>query len=202
MKVLVVAYSLFTHFLLQIISKCLHSILIKGKKSLIKTMVLCFCIQVMVPGNENNLLLQSLLPNTEYKVTVTPIYNDEEGVSVSAPGKTCEWSFVAGGSVLFPYNAPLKAKQYFRGKKRKQFEDRASLFAFSLHTSSKKLAKCSRLYDLVYKNESIIINKQLHVTASFTLQVLLIFQNVSYLSSLLPLLQTASSQSKFNSHRN
>lgn len=43
---------------------------------------------VMVPGNENNLLLQSLLPNTEYKVTVTPIYNDEEGVSVSAPGKT------------------------------------------------------------------------------------------------------------------
>ncbi|VCX40800.1 unnamed protein product, partial [Gulo gulo] len=43
---------------------------------------------VMVPGSQNNLLLKSLLPNTEYKVTVTPIYDDGEGVSVSAPGKT------------------------------------------------------------------------------------------------------------------
>ncbi|KAF3822727.1 hypothetical protein GH733_008101 [Mirounga leonina] len=43
---------------------------------------------VMVPGSQNNLLLKPLLPNTEYKVTVTPIYDDGEGVSVSAPGKT------------------------------------------------------------------------------------------------------------------
>ncbi|XP_037659156.1 collagen alpha-1(XIV) chain isoform X1 [Choloepus didactylus] len=43
---------------------------------------------VMVPGSQNNLLLKSLLPDTEYKVTVTPIYTDGEGVSVSAPGKT------------------------------------------------------------------------------------------------------------------
>lgn len=43
---------------------------------------------VMVPGRQNSLLLKSLLPDTEYKVTVTPIYSDGEGVSVSAPGKT------------------------------------------------------------------------------------------------------------------
>ncbi|NXL93031.1 COEA1 protein, partial [Alectura lathami] len=43
---------------------------------------------VMVPGRQNTLLLQPLLSDTEYKVTITPIYSDGEGVSVSAPGKT------------------------------------------------------------------------------------------------------------------
>ncbi|KAM8785024.1 collagen alpha-1(XIV) chain isoform 1-T1 [Rhynchonycteris naso] len=43
---------------------------------------------IMVPGSQNNLLLKPLLSDTEYKVTVTPIYDDGEGVSVSAPGKT------------------------------------------------------------------------------------------------------------------
>ncbi|RLW13007.1 hypothetical protein DV515_00000503 [Chloebia gouldiae] len=43
---------------------------------------------VMVPGRQNTLLLHPLLSDTEYKVTVTPIYSDGEGVSVSAPGKT------------------------------------------------------------------------------------------------------------------
>uniref|UniRef100_A0A8C0IMS5 Collagen alpha-1(XIV) chain n=1 Tax=Chelonoidis abingdonii TaxID=106734 RepID=A0A8C0IMS5_CHEAB len=43
---------------------------------------------VMVLGRQNNLLLQPLLSDTVYKVTVTPIYSDGEGVSVSAPGKT------------------------------------------------------------------------------------------------------------------
>lgn len=45
---------------------------------------------VMVPGVQNSLLLKNLLPDTEYKVTVTPIYTVGEGVSVSAPGKTCK----------------------------------------------------------------------------------------------------------------
>lgn len=52
--------------------------------------ILYFSVQVMVPGRQNSLLLKSLLPDTEYKVTVTPIYFDGEGVSVSAPGKTCK----------------------------------------------------------------------------------------------------------------
>ncbi|NXS92866.1 COEA1 protein, partial [Jacana jacana] len=43
---------------------------------------------VMVPGRQNTLLLQPLMSDTEYKVTITPIYSDGEGVSVSAPGKT------------------------------------------------------------------------------------------------------------------
>ncbi|ELR46933.1 Collagen alpha-1(XIV) chain, partial [Bos mutus] len=43
---------------------------------------------IMVPGSQNTLLLKNLLSETEYKVTVTPIYDDGEGVSVSAPGKT------------------------------------------------------------------------------------------------------------------
>uniref|UniRef100_A0A8C3L1Z0 Collagen alpha-1(XIV) chain n=1 Tax=Chrysolophus pictus TaxID=9089 RepID=A0A8C3L1Z0_CHRPC len=43
---------------------------------------------IMVPGRQSTLLLQPLLPDTEYKVTITPIYADGEGVSVSAPGKT------------------------------------------------------------------------------------------------------------------
>ncbi|XP_029421710.1 collagen alpha-1(XIV) chain [Nannospalax galili] len=43
---------------------------------------------IMVPGRQNSLLLKSLIPDTEYKVTVTPVYTDGEGVSVSAPGRT------------------------------------------------------------------------------------------------------------------
>lgn len=44
-----------------------------------------------MPGRQNTLLLQPLLSDTEYKVTITPVYSDGEGVSVSAPGKTCEY---------------------------------------------------------------------------------------------------------------
>lgn len=43
---------------------------------------------VMVPGSQNSVLLKPLLAATEYKVTLTPIYSEGEGVSVSAPGKT------------------------------------------------------------------------------------------------------------------
>lgn len=78
--------------LLLIISKCLKSssLVDQPERSLTNTMVLCSCLQIMVPGSQNTLLLKNLLSETEYKVTVTPIYDDGEGVSVSAPGKTCE----------------------------------------------------------------------------------------------------------------
>lgn len=52
-------------------------------------------LQVMVPGRQNTLLLHPLLSDTEYKVTITPIYADGEGVSVSAPGKTCKYKLPA-----------------------------------------------------------------------------------------------------------
>ncbi|XP_041101607.1 collagen alpha-1(XIV) chain-like isoform X3 [Polyodon spathula] len=43
---------------------------------------------VMVPGKENTLLLQPLLSDTEYRVTVTPVYADGDGVSSSSEGRT------------------------------------------------------------------------------------------------------------------
>ncbi|KAJ8395287.1 hypothetical protein AAFF_G00034890 [Aldrovandia affinis] len=43
---------------------------------------------VLVPSPKNTLLLQPLLSDTEYKVTVTPIYADGDGLSVIRMGKT------------------------------------------------------------------------------------------------------------------
>uniref|UniRef100_A0A8C7KKQ4 Collagen type XIV alpha 1 chain n=1 Tax=Oncorhynchus kisutch TaxID=8019 RepID=A0A8C7KKQ4_ONCKI len=42
----------------------------------------------MVPGGQNSLLLQPLLSDTEYKVTVTPVYTDGDGPGVSRMGRT------------------------------------------------------------------------------------------------------------------
>uniref|UniRef100_A0A674D797 Collagen type XIV alpha 1 chain n=1 Tax=Salmo trutta TaxID=8032 RepID=A0A674D797_SALTR len=42
----------------------------------------------MVPGGQNSLLLQPLLSDTEYKVTVTPVYTDGVGPGVSRMGRT------------------------------------------------------------------------------------------------------------------
>ncbi|XP_051921656.1 collagen alpha-1(XIV) chain isoform X4 [Hippocampus zosterae] len=44
---------------------------------------------VLVPGRQKSMWLESLLPDTQYKVTVMPVYNDgDDGVSVSAQGTT------------------------------------------------------------------------------------------------------------------
>lgn len=82
------------HFWLFQSAYCPAALVDQGNRGLTQTVVLCFFVQVMVPGSQNNLLLKSLLSDTEYKVTVTPIYDDGEGVSVSAPGKTCESNFL------------------------------------------------------------------------------------------------------------
>ncbi|XP_013997162.2 collagen alpha-1(XIV) chain isoform X3 [Salmo salar] len=42
----------------------------------------------MVPGGQNSLLLQPLLSDMEYKVTVTPVYADGDGPGVSRMGRT------------------------------------------------------------------------------------------------------------------
>uniref|UniRef100_A0A4W5L525 Collagen type XIV alpha 1 chain n=1 Tax=Hucho hucho TaxID=62062 RepID=A0A4W5L525_9TELE len=42
----------------------------------------------MVPGGQNSLLLQALLSDMEYKVTVTPVYADGNGPGVSRMGRT------------------------------------------------------------------------------------------------------------------
>ncbi|PIO40647.1 hypothetical protein AB205_0111560, partial [Aquarana catesbeiana] len=44
--------------------------------------------QKVVAGRENDIVLQSLLSDTEYKVTVTPMYFNGEGNPVSASGRT------------------------------------------------------------------------------------------------------------------
>lgn len=61
---------------------------------------LYFTFKVMVPGTQNDVLLKTLIPDTEYKVTVTPIYTTGEGVSVSAPGRTCKSIFASLGTSL------------------------------------------------------------------------------------------------------
>ncbi|KAM9852256.1 collagen alpha-1(XIV) chain [Aulostomus maculatus] len=44
---------------------------------------------VLVPGGQRRAVLESLLPDTRYKVTVTPVYKDrQDGISVSALGTT------------------------------------------------------------------------------------------------------------------
>ncbi|XP_040901269.1 collagen alpha-1(XIV) chain [Toxotes jaculatrix] len=44
---------------------------------------------VLVPGGQRRAVLQPLLPDTQYKVTVTPVYMDgQDGISISALGTT------------------------------------------------------------------------------------------------------------------
>lgn len=60
--------------------------------------------QVLVPGSRKSVMLQPLLSDTEYKITVNPIYpegEDPEGAfSLSSIGRTCE-------SLLFSSSATL-----------------------------------------------------------------------------------------------
>lgn len=49
-------------------------------------------VQVLVPGSEKRVLLESLQPDTRYSVMVTAEYRSREGGSASAQGKTCECS--------------------------------------------------------------------------------------------------------------
>ncbi|KPP78685.1 hypothetical protein Z043_101799 [Scleropages formosus] len=44
--------------------------------------------EVSVPGRQNSVMLQPLLPDTQYKVTVTPVYVGRDGTSVSSVGNT------------------------------------------------------------------------------------------------------------------
>lgn len=52
-------------------------------------------LQTQVSGMSNNAMLRDLRPDTEYKVTLVPIYPDVEGKRMSENGKTSE-SHLAG----------------------------------------------------------------------------------------------------------
>lgn len=46
---------------------------------------------MLVPGGQRRAVLEPLLSDTQYKVTVTPVYRDgRDGVGVSALGSTCK----------------------------------------------------------------------------------------------------------------
>lgn len=68
----------------------LTSLIVQGEQEVLQGHGILLSAQIMVPGMQNNILLRTLIPDTEYKVTVTPIYTTGEGVSVSAPGRTCK----------------------------------------------------------------------------------------------------------------
>lgn len=48
------------------------------------------CLQVLVPGGEKQVVLESLQPDTRYSILVTAEYRNREGGSGSAQGKTSE----------------------------------------------------------------------------------------------------------------
>ena len=51
--------------------------------------VVC-CLQVLVPGGEKQVMLESLQPDARYSILVTAEYHNREGGSGSAQGKTGE----------------------------------------------------------------------------------------------------------------
>lgn len=48
------------------------------------------CVQVLVPGGDKRVVLESLQPDTRYSILVTAEYRNREGGSASAQGKTGE----------------------------------------------------------------------------------------------------------------
>lgn len=47
-------------------------------------------LQTRVSGMSTNTMLRDLQPDTEYRVTLVPVYSDVEGKQVSENGKTSE----------------------------------------------------------------------------------------------------------------
>lgn len=54
------------------------------------SVVLSCPLQTQVSGMSTNTVLRELRPDTEYKVTLVPIYPDAEGKRMSENGKTSE----------------------------------------------------------------------------------------------------------------
>lgn len=52
-------------------------------------MLACF-LQTVVPGNRNNAMLQNLVPDTPYNITVEAVYPEGPGGSLTGPGRTGE----------------------------------------------------------------------------------------------------------------
>lgn len=51
----------------------------------------CHCaLQVQVPGRTHDTVLKNLQPDTDYTVTVVPVYPTGDGKPKSEKGKTCK----------------------------------------------------------------------------------------------------------------
>lgn len=55
----------------------------------------CTSIQVQVPSNTYNTVLENLDSDTEYTATVVPVYSAGEGQPMSENGKTCKFCMCA-----------------------------------------------------------------------------------------------------------
>nr|XP_017208134.2 collagen alpha-1(XII) chain isoform X2 [Danio rerio] len=66
--------------------------------------------QTQVSGMSTNTILRNLQPNTEYKVTVVPVYADAEGKRQSANGKTKPLGGVKNLQVTDPTTSSLKVR--------------------------------------------------------------------------------------------
>lgn len=49
---------------------------------------MCLCEQEQVSGGTTSTVLRNLLPDTNYKVTVVPVYPEGEGLHLSDQGQT------------------------------------------------------------------------------------------------------------------
>lgn len=49
-------------------------------------------LQMRVPANRNNVVLQNLDPDTPYNIKVTAIYNDGPGGELEGNGRTCMYT--------------------------------------------------------------------------------------------------------------
>lgn len=68
-------------------------------------------LQTQVSGMSTNTVLRDLRPDTEYKVTLVPLYSDVEGKRTSENGKTSELE--AKDEQLKPHLAHKERRQNF-----------------------------------------------------------------------------------------
>lgn len=72
-----------------------------------------WCSQTTVPGNRNNAMLQNLLPDTAYNITVEALYAEGPGGSLNGMGRTGEAAAV--GSQRWTRQVVTRFRGTFRG---------------------------------------------------------------------------------------
>lgn len=73
----------------------------------------CFHPQTVVPGNRNNAMLQNLLPDTPYNITVEAVYAEGPGGSLNGNGRTGEAA--TGAARVAPLQCVRSRKEFKSG---------------------------------------------------------------------------------------